>query len=162
LQDVLTFTPVPVPLATSYIHAVALAEGHLISHEDARKLYEETFELNPSDLPDTPMHPLSQDLPVPDLRRSLNQLQLRCHAVPSTPSDHLEDAAQVAPRSRTQDEDGAAGEPSPPATEQLRLLRLLQCCTDSLSFADSWLSRRPGDTVEASISLLMILRIING
>ncbi|KAI0675018.1 hypothetical protein C8Q78DRAFT_514028 [Trametes maxima] len=76
LQTTLFFTPCPTPLASSYLQALCLAENHSTSREKLGALYENPGGFSEGHAADLALHPEYTQLPGPDLRRTINQLQV--------------------------------------------------------------------------------------
>lgn len=106
-------------------------------------------------MPDSPLNPLNEALPVPDLRRAIHNLQLwiSTESTRSEPPqilrfekdeyrENLADWNTVLTNSVASVND---------AEKELRILRGLISHTETVSFIDSHLSRRPLDTPEVSI-----------
>ncbi|PFH52728.1 hypothetical protein AMATHDRAFT_100329, partial [Amanita thiersii Skay4041] len=70
LQTVLTFRPCTPSLVASYLQGICRTEGRLVCHDALMRLYEKS---NYEDYQWT-----NEQLTVPDLRRTLNALQLVC------------------------------------------------------------------------------------
>jgi hypothetical protein len=75
LQTTLTFQACPAPVATSYLQCLCAAEGYLVEQDSLLKLYNSTCKC--TDIPSSSSAMLV-NFPVPDLRRTINCLQLRC------------------------------------------------------------------------------------
>ncbi|KAF8450720.1 hypothetical protein L210DRAFT_976407 [Boletus edulis BED1] len=78
LQDMLVFEPCPSTVAATFLQCVSLAEGCLIPHEDLMVLYESRDAMYGIDIPDRGKYPGTERVPLPDLRRSITQLQMLC------------------------------------------------------------------------------------
>lgn len=81
LQTILTFQACPAPVATSYLQGLCSAEGYLVERDSLLELYDSTCEC--TDIPIS-SSALLEDFPVPDLRRTINCLQLRCSTTGGT------------------------------------------------------------------------------
>ncbi|KAI0373400.1 hypothetical protein BV20DRAFT_962536 [Pilatotrama ljubarskyi] len=126
LQTTLHFVPCPTPLVTSYLRALCIAEGRIVDGDAIARLYEGHAAYVEPQSEDTALHPdriLSQ---VPDLRRTINQLQSGV-------------AAGAEPEGQTPRVIEHEGQ----STEGL--IRMARCIELS-SFVDSGL-RRPGEEV---------------
>jgi hypothetical protein len=158
LQSILFFQPCPPPVAASYLQGLCLADGHLVDRNFLLDLCESTRQINSFDMPDSLLNPLTGTLPVPDLRRAIHHLQLWVSTIPATKSE----PAQVLRPEKTEDEyledfaDWNTALVTPvdvhDAEKQLRVLRGLMSHTETLSFTDGHLSRRPLDTREVRSS----------
>jgi hypothetical protein len=147
LQTLLWFFPCPAPLATSYLQSLALAEGYLIDRGAVEKLYASTYAACPADIPDVPLHPFSSPLPVPDLRRAIHNLQLRCYRGETGEKGKepmsLEGLNTAPP--------GQLFVGTVAQTDDIQAFRRLyrtQKHTDTRSFVDAYLLRRPQDVME--------------
>ncbi|KAG6378546.1 hypothetical protein JVT61DRAFT_12811 [Boletus reticuloceps] len=78
LQNMLVFEPCPSTVAATFLQCVSLAEGCLVPHEDLMVLYESRDAKYGIDMPDRGMYPGTERVPLPDLRRSITQLQMLC------------------------------------------------------------------------------------
>lgn len=164
LQSILFFQSCPPPVAASYLQALCLAEGRLLDRNFLVDLCEATCRIDAFDMPDSPLNPVTEVLPVPDLRRAIHHLQLwasddsaiktessEIHAVSLceiTRDEHLENLADwtsvhVHPVA------SANG-----AEKQSQLPQSLISHVETLSFIDSYLTRMPLDTPEVSTDLL--------
>jgi hypothetical protein len=80
LQAVLNFEKCDVELAASYLQAISIAEGHPIERNAAHDIYVNQAVYFPmeADIPDQPRlpEPSQGDLVLPDLKRSINHLQI--------------------------------------------------------------------------------------
>ncbi|KAI8975797.1 hypothetical protein BD414DRAFT_496942 [Trametes punicea] len=76
LQTVLHFQPCPIPLAASYLQALCLLEGRMVERSEVERLYARHSDLIGERQADSAVHPRSIPQPPPDLRRTINQLQL--------------------------------------------------------------------------------------
>jgi hypothetical protein len=83
LQTVLVFDSCPAPLAVSYLQCLCVAEGYLVKREELDSLYQSTYELSMAS--DTAIDLLNVELPKPDLRRTINNLQFWCSRVQGSP-----------------------------------------------------------------------------
>ncbi|RDB22523.1 ATPase family AAA domain-containing protein 5 [Hypsizygus marmoreus] len=164
LQATLGFQPCPSPLAASYLQALCYAEGYEVERATLLALYESTFELNSVDLPDSPHPPMISDFPVPDLRRTIHQLQFQCSSADSESEytsrweleqKSVEDLCDWTwPTGRPRKSaDGSSGDQPPLATvsrtNMLSTSELAVNHADLISFVDSHLIRGPLTTSEA-------------
>ncbi|KII95183.1 hypothetical protein PLICRDRAFT_34020 [Plicaturopsis crispa FD-325 SS-3] len=153
LQNVLTFEPCPSPLAASYLQGMCAAEGSFPDRDALVRLYETTAQLHTIDLPDVPLHPHTETLPKPDLRRAIHQLQLWCsnrgHAIgyDTTDDRSLEDMAEWGTHPNVKAPGAADRDLS------IRALDRLAAHTELASFVDRHLVRRPLDAPEALATL---------
>lgn len=156
LQDILGFSPCPTDLATSYLQCLASAEGYLVNRDTLGSFAKASYSLTSADLPDTPQHPLSGQLPEPDLRASILNLQLLCtHASPSTDSVWDSRNDQPTPPRHLFEWSGTEGAGvavEDTSHHQLRHLHQLTEHCDNASFADSFLTRSAQDATEVNIS----------
>lgn len=157
LQTILQFQPCPSNVAATYMQIMCLAEGRLFDHQSLIHLYESTNDLCPVDLPDAPIHPLSEGLPLPDLRKCIHRLQLHFSVPSQLPEPILQSAVSledIADWSSGEAMGRASGTQflSRDSQEQAQLLRQLQTHTDLASFADCYLVRGPLETPEVSTS----------
>lgn len=162
LQSTLAFKACDLELATSYLQAIALAEGHSISRNAARRIYDEEAIYYPiaGDVPDQPMPPLPSQGPLvaSDLKRAINQLQFYCIAGRSIPPSYpcslsglgdwgqepavmAEQIKEVKPR---------YSQRTPPHEDLEHLLRLSEFI-DSISFGDAYVDRRLKSTLEVRL-----------
>lgn len=65
-------------MAATFLQCLSVTEGCLVPHEDLVVLYESTHSIDGLDIPDAPLYPRTEPLPLPDLRRSITQLQILC------------------------------------------------------------------------------------
>jgi hypothetical protein len=65
-------------VAATFLQCLSLTEGCLVPHEDLMVLYEATHSIDGLDIPDAPLYPRSEPVPLPDLRRAITQLQILC------------------------------------------------------------------------------------
>jgi hypothetical protein len=162
LQSTLEFKVCDIELATSYLQAIALAEGHSVSHSTARRIYdkEAVYYPIPGDVPDQPMPPLPSQGPLfsSDLKRAINQLQFYCVAGITIPplhdnsldrlGDWANEPAVIA---------GQIKEVKPryslktPIHEDLEQLLQLSEFADSISFGDAYVDRRLKSTLEVRL-----------
>lgn len=164
LQCILEFGACDVELATSYLQAIAKAEGQPISRSFARELYTKGGVYHPinADIPDQPMHPLPSQGPLftPDLKRAINLLQFRLipgRDIPSVDGYSLgalgdwSQALAVMP-----DEASETLLPkyyrNRPPHEDLELLVQLEKVVDAISFADAHVDRRFKSTLEVRLA----------
>lgn len=71
LQSVIQFTPCPADVATSYLQALCSAEGYTINRDVISQLYE-------GQLISAPKLQRISPSRAPDLRRTINELEIRC------------------------------------------------------------------------------------
>ncbi|CDO69309.1 hypothetical protein BN946_scf184976.g28 [Trametes cinnabarina] len=76
LQTTLHFYPCPVSLATSYLYALCAAEGRPVDRDVIARMYEAGSNCTNNRPADSSVHPESVQQSPPDLRRTINQLQL--------------------------------------------------------------------------------------
>ena len=76
LQSVLVFEPCPSAVAATFLQCVSLAEGSLVPHEDLMALYESRHAIYGLEVPDRPGYPRTEPVRLPDLRRSITELQM--------------------------------------------------------------------------------------
>lgn len=149
LQSVLTFQPCPSEPAVTFLQCLCVTQGYAIPRDKLIQLYETTYIVQSMDLPGAPLNPRTEPLPLPDLRRSITQLQLIC-----TDATHEAKVPQEA--------QGAAEDfPSLPMTISAQssadvsetsmeeLWRWASTYTDCVSYTDSYLCRAPLDGHEA-------------
>lgn len=102
MQDTLAFEPPSSDLATSYLHLIALSEGHILPPELIKELYSTIAASDPAHPPsaigNTPLPPTprSRLTDMNDLRHAVLQLQMLCHA-DKKPEDwlHWQQASSV-------------------------------------------------------------------
>ena len=82
LQTILTFQACPAQVAASYLQGLCSAEGYLVERDSLLGLYDLTCKS--TDIPLSSFARVS-DFPVPDLRRTINCLQLRCSTIGAIP-----------------------------------------------------------------------------
>lgn len=161
LQSILFFEHCPAPIAASYLQSICLAEGSLVDRSSLIDLCESTHHTNDFDTPDAPLNPLTARLPVPDLRRAIHCLQLGS-SLSATSEPNKAHGVSPAEKRRTEYLENltdwstaqvAAVLPTTDAQEHLRVLCRLIAHTDTMSFADSHLTRMPLDTSDVSTSL---------
>lgn len=134
MQTTLNFIPTPSPLAISYLQCLGLAEGHIISSEQAQEFYRPINNISTVDIPDFPTHPYVQPLPLPDLRRAIHNLHFHCSL---RVQEHRHSVANQ----------GSEGCPS-------TAFHQLQKFVDAVSFTNSYMSRCNGDIFEVRIDLV--------
>ncbi|KAG8218468.1 hypothetical protein J3R82DRAFT_4099 [Butyriboletus roseoflavus] len=78
LQKVLVFEPCPSAVAARFLQCVSVTEGCLVPHEDLMVLYESTQWRDGGEIRDGPFYPRTEPVGLPDLRRSITQLQMLC------------------------------------------------------------------------------------
>jgi hypothetical protein len=155
LQAILPFQPCSSDVAAAYLQDRCLAEGHHIEPQSLLQLYESTDDLCSVDMPDDPIHPLSEGLPLSDLRKCINRLQLH-FCVP----DQLLGPIVQSPVTLEDIADWSSDEVVNHASEtqscsrdgQENVLPIhhLQAHSDIVSFADCYLVRSPLETPEVS------------
>lgn len=106
------------------------------------------------DAPDGPLNPLTVWQPTLDLRKAIHHLQLVCSSLFtgetfSAPSrdEYLEDLCDWSPAQFQDHVPASATEPG----KQSQVLRALSTHTETISFADSYLTRHALDTPEVSV-----------
>ncbi|PPR06958.1 hypothetical protein CVT26_004278 [Gymnopilus dilepis] len=96
LQTIIEFAPCPTDVATSYLQALCTAEGYSINRDAISQLYE--GQLIPA--------PILQRAPKkPDLRRTINELQIQC---PALSRSHAIASDGTVAHSRSEAEDAPA------------------------------------------------------
>jgi hypothetical protein len=127
---------------------MCIAEGHHIEHQSLLQLYETTDTLPLVDMPDDPIHPLSEGLSLPDLRKCINRLQLHfCGPnqlygpILQSPVvlEDLADWSLDRVITETQFQESRSG---------MLPIHRLQVHSDIISFADCYLIRGPLETPE--------------
>lgn len=78
LQTILTFSPCPSDLATSYLECLTLTEGYAASREHIKSLYESNHSSDEFDTSDGLVRSSVFAPCAPDLRRAINSLQFLC------------------------------------------------------------------------------------
>ncbi|KAI0769689.1 hypothetical protein BD413DRAFT_663992 [Trametes elegans] len=125
LQTVLHFTPCPTHLAVSYLQILSLTENRgFLDYAAAMELYEGSSDQAAEYETDLTVHPDYPHRPVPDLRRTINQLQFDDSL--SRPADVLNEI--------------------PLYDNSVEVLKRMARCTEINSFVDSGL-RRPGGEI---------------
>ncbi|KAG1755688.1 hypothetical protein EDB19DRAFT_1624441 [Suillus lakei] len=149
LQSVLAFQPCPSEPAVTFLQCLCLTQGYAIPRDKLIQLYETTHIVQSMDLPDAPLNPRTETLPLPDLRRSITQLQLIC-----TDATHeakvpqeAQGAAESFPSLPLTISAQSSADVSETSTEEL--WRWASTYTDSVSYTDSYLCRMPLDGHEA-------------
>lgn len=142
LQTVLRFQPCPSGPAVTFLQCLCLTEGYAIPREKLTQLYETTYTTQNMDLPDAPLNPRTEPLPLPDLRRSITQLQLMC-------TDAIHEAkiprqaqgtAEYGPSLPLTISAQTSANTSTTSTEE-ELWRRISNYADYVSYADSYLCR---------------------
>ncbi|KAF9221971.1 hypothetical protein BS17DRAFT_796785 [Gyrodon lividus] len=152
LQKILVFEPCPSPVAATFLQCLSLTEGCLIPREDLMVLYETTHVIDGLDIPDAPLYPRTEPLPLPDLRRSITQLQMLCAGAArgSASSEMLqgdEAAGHVRRSARTISAQSSAS--LLPSTIECEWWRKMSTQADLLSHVNAQLCRSPLHTPEA-------------
>jgi hypothetical protein len=145
LQSVLTFQPCPSEPAVTFLQCLCVTQGYAIPRDKLIQLYETTYIVQSMDLPDAPLNPRTEPPPLPDLRRSITQLQLIC--ADATHEAKVPQEAQGAAENfpslpMTISAKSSAGV-SETTTEEL--WRWATIYTDCVSYTDSYLCRAPLD-----------------
>lgn len=83
LQTILSFQPCPPSIAASYLQSLCFMEGHPVERDSLLQLYGSTSKLDPIDIPNSSIPPISNKSPTYDLRRTINRLQIWC--MPANP-----------------------------------------------------------------------------
>ncbi|KAG6332601.1 hypothetical protein ID866_6492 [Astraeus odoratus] len=152
LQTILVFEPCPSPVAVSYLQSVTLTEGCLVPRERLMELYETTHVVDGIDMPESPLYPRTEPLPLPDLRRAITQLQMLCSSMArGSTSDMLQGTREAGGHVRRSAHTISAESNAtrlPSATEWQRWRRMGKHA-DLLSFVNSNLCRSPLHTPEA-------------
>lgn len=162
LQSTLSFEPAGAELATSYLQAIALAEGNPISREFAHEMYTKEGVYWPiaPDVPDQPMLPnLKQgELITPDLKRAINQLQFHCIA--GRPIPPMDDRSlgslgdwgeEPAVMPDLVDEDDPKYYRKTPPHQDLEQIFQISEFIDAISFSDAYVDRRLRSTLEVRL-----------
>ncbi|KAF9247050.1 hypothetical protein BU15DRAFT_38841 [Melanogaster broomeanus] len=151
LQTVLVFEPCPSPVAATFLQCLSLTESCLVPREDLMVLYETTHAVDGLDIPDAPLYPRTEPLPLPDLRWSITQLQMLCaSAACGSASEMLqgdEAAGHVRRSARAISAESSASVLAP--TVDCEWLRRMSSHSDLLSHVDAQLCRSPLHTPEA-------------
>lgn len=149
-------------MATSYLQAIALAEGHSIPRNAARRIYDEEAVYYPiaGDVPDQPMPPVASQGPLfsSDLKRAINQLQFHCIAgrlIPPSYQYSLSSLGDWGQESAVTAEQIKEVKPrysrkTPPHEDLEHLLQLSEF-VDSISFGDAYVDRRLKSTLEVRL-----------
>ncbi|KIK91063.1 hypothetical protein PAXRUDRAFT_831154 [Paxillus rubicundulus Ve08.2h10] len=152
LQTILVFEPCPSLVVATFLQCLSLTEGCLIPREDLMVLYETTHAIDGLDIPDAPLLPRTEPLPLPDLRRSITQLQMLCAgAVRGSASEMLqgdEAAGHVRRSARPISARSSAALLS--STIKCEGWRKMSTHADLLSHVNAQLCRSPLHTPEAA------------
>ncbi|KIJ70558.1 hypothetical protein HYDPIDRAFT_78089 [Hydnomerulius pinastri MD-312] len=152
LQTILVFEPCPSPVAATFLQCLSLTESCLIPREDLMELYETTHTIDGLDIPEAPLYPRTEPLPLPDLRRSITQLQMACAgAARGSTSEMLQGAREAAGHVRRSARPISAQSsvPSSPSTLECMGWRQMSAHADLLSYVNGQLCRPPLHTPEA-------------
>ncbi|CAG7848735.1 SubName: Full=Uncharacterized protein {ECO:0000313/EMBL:CCA69957.1} [Serendipita indica DSM 11827] len=147
LQMVLYFNPCDASLGTSYLQAIAIAEGRLVKRECTQACMEGSIYYPIKvDIPDQPMHPLPSEQPLfqHDLKKAINALQF--HLAVNNTGERIEDN-DVALLSAVTPEDTRYRPQS--SNEEMDELRALGVALDAVSLSDALIDRRAKVTLEA-------------
>ena len=165
MQTVLEFKPCDIELATSYLQAISLAEGHPVERTIAREIYTDAGTYIPmeADIPDQPMLPVPSQGPLvqPDLKRAINHLQfslitsLDGSGIPETGLAGFGSWSQppaVMPGAIVEDPRRNRHETS--SHKDLETVLQLGDLADSISFGDAQVDRRIKVSLEVSVTPL--------
>ncbi|KAG9317291.1 hypothetical protein JVU11DRAFT_1488 [Chiua virens] len=78
LQNVLVFEPCAPTVAATFLQCLSVTEGWLVPREDLMALYESTQGVHGIEVPEEGDYRIAETVPLPDLRRSITQLQILC------------------------------------------------------------------------------------
>jgi hypothetical protein len=159
LQTILTFQACPAPVVTSYLQGLCSAEGYLVERDSLLRLYDSTCKW--TDVPISSSAMLV-DFPVPDLRQSINCLQLRCSSMSTIPPSGRTVRWQTESEHSIEDLSdwnwSTTRESSPSVSiadaEFLSHWRLVADHADLISFVDSQLVQSSFDESEVCIQSL--------
>ncbi|OAX43492.1 hypothetical protein K503DRAFT_847156 [Rhizopogon vinicolor AM-OR11-026] len=149
LQTVLRFQPCPSGPAVTFLQCLCLTEGYAIPREKLTQIYETTHTTQSMDLPDVPLNPRTEPLPLPDLRRSITQLQMICMdaiheaKIPRGAQGTAEYGTSIPPTISAQ----TSANVSTTSTEEM--WRWISNYTDCVSYTDSYLCRTSLESPEA-------------
>lgn len=170
LQCVLEFVSCDPSLATSYLQAIAFAEGHQIPRSFARRIYMEDGIYRPLevDIPDQPIHPCaSQDMAlVPDLKRAINQLQIQLtgtqNIIEATPDTSLGGLGnwieEPAAMPEQRDEEPLRKFRGKTSNRELETMLGLNSLLDAVSFSDAFIDRRSNAAIEVRVVLVILAK----
>jgi DNA polymerase III delta prime subunit len=149
LQSVLTFQPCPSEPAVTFLQCLCVTQGYAIPRDKLIQLYETTYIVQSMDLPDAPLNPRTEPPPLPDLRRSITQLQLICADATHEAKvpQEAQGAAENFPSLPMTISAKSSADVSETTTEEL--WRWATIYTDCVSYTDSYLCRAPLDGHEA-------------
>ena len=151
---VLHFNPCDTSLGTSYLQAIAIAEGRFIKRECARACMEDSvYYPIKVDVPDRPMHPLPAEpaLFQHDLKRAINALQF--HLVVNNAGEYSKDNDAALPPAVKPDSTRYHPQSS---NEELDALGILRVALDAVSLSDAFIDRRPKVSLEVECSMAIV------
>lgn len=155
LQEILVFEPCPPELSISYLQGLCLAENRLIDRNSLLGIVASSaHHVDAMDTPDMPLNPLTSWEPTLDLRKAIHHLQLvsstlcarEVFALPLQ-DQYIEELCDWIPTQIQSHAPASATE----LQKQLQALRALSSHTDTISFADSYLTRHALHTPDVSI-----------
>lgn len=140
LQSIIQFEPCPTDVAASYLQAVCFAEGYTVDRDLISHLYLYPLQGDPAKI-FSPSFPTA----TPDLRRTLNALQIKC-ATFAKPAPGIIPACNSLAVEGPSEADAAEAHPfAQPVAE--RKARALGKKSEFLSFLDGELVRDPSDII---------------
>ena len=164
------FSASPIDRASTYLCAIALAEGFAITHEDSAKIYECTYVPFSVDVDECLSRSIFRyNAPVPDLRKAIYQLQYSCRHITleadaqsngtfGLVDDELDLEWGELPNwplvVKHNSQEGCSEDPSPDQEQKILDLRPLARVAEALSVTDSYVRRRPWAVLEVSYFLI--------
>ncbi|TDL29487.1 hypothetical protein BD410DRAFT_779895 [Rickenella mellea] len=156
VQTTLTFIPCPTPLATSYLHSLAVQEDYIVSQDLLTSTYELTTQAPTStDLTeDFALAVNSGPFRTFDLRRAINGLQILCQSIPhdgEVASNDIRSVEKSDSQRPALDVHAPLTTSAPVMGTALRDLRDLERLTETASFMDSEVQQRSLAALEVFI-----------
>lgn len=147
------FEPCTPAVSISYLQGICLAENRFVDRGTLRSICTSSVgHVDPIDAPDVPLNPFPGWQPTFDLRKAIHQLQLLCSTLSevvtaSSRDEHLENLFDWRPAHiQVQVPVSATG-----LERESQVLQALFSHTETISFADSSLTRHALDTPNVSI-----------
>jgi hypothetical protein len=169
LQIILYFQPCAPSIVASYLQGLCFLEGYQLDRTSLLQLCNSTYQLEPADVPNSFIPPTSNTSPAPDLRRTINRLQLRCTTTPlqsgyislwEVEENRIEDLSDwtwAIPTDRKTSTGSSADQIHTAATgmgtEAPSPRELAAYYADLISFVDSYLMRSTFDTLSVGFLL---------
>lgn len=148
-------------MAARFLQCLSLSEGCLVPHEDLMGLYETTHWIDGVDIPDGPLYPRTEPLPLPDLRRSITQLQMLCAGARhgSTSGMHQGDEAEGHVRRSARPISAECRVTPLGSTVEKEWWRQMRSESELMSHVDAELCRSPMATREVNFGRICCLWI---